>query len=253
MLLKVASLIQLEYFSHSQFFILVRKSLSTATAAINEWLKICRGRPDSLPLDEPPSLSVLRKDFCSALSLIRSYSTRLWVALGKQPATLSAGPPTIETLLQHISSLCGCVLMIKDIHYGKAMSSEARFFAIEVLEALQSLFAGYTSKAGGDELNRKTAAVHVACDHGSKISLDNREATLRLWTQDSDALKDALKEMGQLLESDSDGLASGDGWDELLDGEGEEYEISDTERQRIKKVGAYITIAQPVSHTLISS
>jgi hypothetical protein len=161
-----------------------------------------------------PTFSVLRKDFLSILTLIHSYTTRLWMALGKKPSTPAAAVPILETLSQHIQNLSGCAGAIDRNRFGNALADEARLATQEVLQATKVLLNAYANNLADLDSSQRTGSVHDACDRHRSISMDNREAVAKIWKNDQEALKDALKEVEELL-SPSDEVALDNGWDEL--------------------------------------
>ncbi|KAG8823516.1 hypothetical protein FRC17_009305 [Serendipita sp. 399] len=188
-------------------------------------------------LTEIVPLETLRKDFISVVSLIYNHTTRLWLALGKQPPTPAAILPTLQDLSKHISTLYGCALAFRDV-YGKSFVSEARRSTVGVLVALQHLLQDYIEGKKGDNSMRKTAAVHESCDHARNLSLDAREAVWKEWKIDNEAIKDAMRELKELLSTGETGDKEeiSDGWDELLEGEAAcEVELTDNDRAAIKK------------------
>jgi hypothetical protein len=185
-------------------------------------------------LGEQPAFDVLRKDFISVISLIHSHSTRLWIALGKQPPTPSAAHATLDELSKHICSLYGCTLAFTQ-NSGPTFITEARAAATEVLLGLQRLLQEYSSGADGGDSMKKTAALHEACDSARNISLDDREAALKVWKQDGEVVKDAIKELNNLLKPLED-TGFSDGWDELLGEDVGVTELSEDDRVSAKKV-----------------
>ena len=186
-------------------------------------------------LETEASIEVVRKDLISIISLIYSYSTRLWIALGKQPPTPSAAIPTLQDITNHVRSLYGCAIFFRDME-GKTLAAEVHTSATEILLAMQVLLEGYSAQERGENLMRKTGALHEACERGKNLSVDNREAVLKIWKQDGDAVKDAIKELNALLNPQpADGDL--DGWDELLGEEAGGTELSEGDISTIKKVG----------------
>jgi hypothetical protein len=196
-------------------------------------------------LNEQPTFNVLRKDFISVISLIHSHSTRLWIALGKQPPTPSAASATLDELSKHICSLYGCTLAFTQ-DSGPTFIAEARAAATGVLLALQGLLQEYSSGSDGGDSMQKTGALHEACDSARNISLDEREAALKVWKQDGEMVKDAIKELDGILnpldDAGSEGLS--DGWGELLGEEVGSTELSEEDRVASKKVRilAYLSL-----------
>lgn len=89
---------------------------------------------------------------------------------------------------------------------------------------------------------RKTAALHEICEAAKGISIDNREAAAKVWKQDSEALKDAIREVDDLLNDNEESREEGDddGWDELLDEKVEDTQLTEDEKGTIKRVGDHI-------------
>lgn len=186
-------------------------------------------------LEGEPTIDVVRKDLISIISLIYSYSTRVWIALGKQPPTPSAAVPTLQDITKHIRSLYGCTLVFRDLQ-GKTFAAEVQTSAMDILSAMQVLLKGYSDQRHGEEMMRKTASLHEACERGRNLSVDNREAVLRIWKQDNEALKDAIKELNALLSPESADADVPDGWDDLLGEDAGGTELSEAEINTIKKV-----------------
>jgi hypothetical protein len=188
-------------------------------------------------MDEPlPAFSALRKDFLNLLTLIHSYATRLWMALGKKPPTPAAAVSILEALSQHIQNLSGCAGAFDRNRFGNSLSNEARLAAQEVLQATKVLLRAYENNSVDSDSAQRTGSVHDACDRHRSISVDNREAVSKIWKNDQEALKDALKEVEELL-STSDEDALDDGWNEL-DQEigGPASELTEAEVSLVKKV-----------------
>ncbi|KIM33128.1 hypothetical protein M408DRAFT_149252 [Serendipita vermifera MAFF 305830] len=171
----------------------------------------------------------------SIISLIYSYSTRLWVALGKQPPTPSAAVPTLQEITNHIKSLYGCALVFRELE-GNTIAAEVNTVATEVLLAMQVLLESYSVRKSGEDSMRNTASLHEACERARNLSVDNREAALKIWKQDSDGLKDAIKELNSLLNPQSTENEVSDGWDELLGEDAGQAELSEDDISAIKKV-----------------
>ncbi|PVG04459.1 hypothetical protein CPB86DRAFT_218980 [Serendipita vermifera] len=215
----------------------VKNSLADALTQVQTGLRALRDNERKTALEEQPSVDILRKDFVGIISLIYTYSTRLWIALGKRPPTHSAAFPTLDELSNYTKTLYGCALAFTD-SYGGTLRVEIHTAAIEVLSALEALLRDY-SESNGENSKQMTATLHEICDRSRNVSTDNREAVLKIWKQDSEALKDAIKELDELLNPDdledsSDGVS--DGWDELLGGEETGAELSGGEMATVKKV-----------------
>jgi hypothetical protein len=161
----------------------------------------------------------------------------LWIALGKQPSTPSAACSTLDELSKHICSLYGCTLAFTQ-DTGPTLIAETRAAATGVLLALQSLLHEYSSGSDGGDSMRKTGALHEACDSARNISLDEREAALKVWKQDGEVVKDAIKELNGLLSPLDDAGSEGfsDGWDELLGEDVGSAELSEEDLVASKKV-----------------
>jgi Grap2 and cyclin-D-interacting len=218
------------------------KSLRTTQDHLDTGLKALQNNNARTVLEELPTFDVLRKDFISVISLIHSHSTRLWIALGKQPPTPSAACATLDELSKHICSLYGCTLAFTQIS-GPTFIAEARAAATEVLLALQRLLQEYSSGGDGGDSMRKTAALNEVCESARNISLDDREAALKVWKQDGEVVKDAIKELNSLLKPIEDAGFS-DGWDELLGEDVGITELSEENRVAAKKVriSAYLSL-----------
>jgi len=207
----------------------------TATATCDAALVALKGPPTAMegPL---PTFSALRKDFLSLMTLIHSYTTRLWMALGKKPSTPAAAVPILETLSQHIQNLSGCAGAFDRNQFGNSLSNEARLAAQEVLQATKVLLRAYANNSEEPDSSQRTGTVHDACDRHRNLSMDNREAVAKIWKNDQEALKDALKEVEELL-SPSDEDALGNGWDELDQELGDlASELTEAEVSLVKKV-----------------
>ncbi|KAG8755148.1 hypothetical protein FRC14_004310 [Serendipita sp. 396] len=216
----------------------VRDALQSTLNEIGKGLDALQKDAARSGLTETIPLEILRKDFISVVSLIYNYSTRLWIAIGKQPPTPSAALPTLKDLSQHVSTLYGCALAFRDVH-GKSFMSEARRSAVDILVALQPLLQEYMAGKSSDNTMRKTAAIHESCDKARNLSLDAREAVCKEWKVDNETLKDAMKEVNEMLNPERPGHDEeiSDGWDELLDGEAaHEVELTEKDRAAIKKV-----------------
>lgn len=203
-------------------------TITTCDAA----LLALKGPPTAM--EEPqPTFSTLRKDFLNLLTLIHSYITRLWMALGKKPSTPAAAIPILGTLSQHIQNFSSCAGAFDQNRFGNSLSTEARTAAQEVLQATKVLLRAY---ANDDDSAQRTGSVHDACDRHKNLSMDNREAVTKIWKNDQEALEDALKEVEELL-STSDDDALDDGWNEL-DEElgGHASELTEAEVILVKKV-----------------
>jgi len=211
--------------------------LKVAVASVEDGLNAMNSHTAKSALDAEPTINILRKDFIGIVSLIYSYSTRVWIALGKQPPTPSAAVPTLQELSNHIRSLYGCALVFRDLE-DRALSAEVHTSTIDILLTTQVLLQAYSAQQNGEDVMRKTAALHEACERGKNLSTDNREAVLKMWKQDSEALKDAIKEMNALLcpESAGGNDSPSDGWDELLEGEVGGAELSTEDLVVVKKV-----------------
>lgn len=206
---------------------------------VDKGLSILQQRSGKSGLDSTPALDILRKDYLGIISLIYSYTTRLWIALGKQPPTPSAAGPTLEELTKHTSSLYGCVLAFGATH-GKAFSDEVEQGALGILQSMSALFREYSSAKNGGESMQMTASVHEACDKARNLSIDSREAVLKRWKVDSESLKDAIKEVYNLLDQDNEEDAE-DGWDELVDADDMvDQSLSEQDRMVVKKVATVL-------------
>ena len=161
------------------------------------------------------------------------------MALGKKPSTPAAAVPILETLSQHIQNLSGCAGAIDRNRFGKSLSNEARLAAQEVLQATKVLLNAYANNVADPDSSQRTGSVHDACDRHRNFSMDNREAVAKIWKNDQEALKDALKEVEELL-SPSYEVALGNGWDELDQEPGEiASELTEDEVSLVKKVTYY--------------
>jgi hypothetical protein len=214
----------------------VKNSLADALTQVQTGLKALQDKERKTALEERPSVDILRKDFVGLISLIYTYSTRLWIALGKRPPTHSAAFPTLDELSNYTKQFYGCALAFTD-SYGVTLQGEIHTAAIEILLALEGLLQDY-SQSSGENSKQRTATLHEICDRSRNVSTDNREAVLKIWKQDNEALKDAIKELNDLLnpedtEDSSDGVS--DGWDELLGGEQSSAELSGSEIATVKK------------------
>lgn len=210
--------------------------LGVALACVQDGLDALKSDTTKSGLDGEPTIEVLRKDFIGIISLIYSYSSRLWIALGKQPPTPSAAIPTLQEISNRIRSLYGCAIAFRNLD-GKAFSAEVQTSAADILLAMKVMLDGYSAQQRAEDMMRKTAALHEACEKGKNLSVDNREAVLKIWKQDSEALKDAIKEMNALLSPKSveDGEAS-NGWDDLLEDDAGGTELSEDDIVIVKKV-----------------
>jgi Grap2 and cyclin-D-interacting len=188
-------------------------------------------------MEEPlPTVAALRKDLLSLLTLIHSYTTRLWMALGKKPSTPAAAISILESLSQHIQNLSGCAGAFDRNRFGNSLSNEAGFAAQEVLQATQVLLRAYANNHTDSDSAQRTGSVHDACDRHKNISIDNREAVAKIWKNDQEALKDAIKEVEELL-STSDEDALDNGWNELDQELGSpSSELTEAEFGLVKKV-----------------
>jgi hypothetical protein len=211
--------------------------LKVALACVTDGLDALKSDTAKSGLDEEPTIEVLRKDFIGIISLIYSYSSRLWIALGKQPPTPSAAVPTLQEISNHIRSIYGCAIAFRD-QEAQTFSAEVQTSATDILFAMKVMLEGYSAQQRGDDMMRKTAALHEACEKGKNLSVDNREAVLKIWKQDSEALKDAIKEMNALLSTKSaeDAEETSNGWDDLLDDEVGGAELSEDDIVIVKKV-----------------
>ena len=220
-------------------FYLTRFSVSTALlktmATCDAALLALKGPPTAMegPL---PTFSALRTDFLSLLTLIHSYTTRLWMALGKKPSTPAAAIPILETLSQHIENFSGCAGAFDGNRFGNSLSNEARLAAQDVLQAMKVLLNAYANNFADPDSSQRTGSVHDACDRHRNLSMDNREAVAKIWKNDQEALKDALKEVGELLSPSGEG-SLGNGWDELDQELGDvASELTEDEVSLVKKV-----------------
>lgn len=217
--------------------IALMQTIATCDAA----LLALKGPPTAM--EEPlPTFSALRKDFLSLLTLIHSYTTRLWMALGKKPSTPTAAVSILKTLSQHIQDLSGCAGAFDQNRFGNSLSNEARLAAQEVLHATNVLLRAYSNKFEGADSAQRTGSVHDVCERHKHLSMDNREAVAKIWKNDQEALKDALKEVEELLStSDEDTLDNG--WNELdQDLGGTTSELTEVEVSLVKKVtGPYLS------------
>ena len=206
-----------------------------AIATCDAALLALKGPPTAI-VEPLPEFSALRKDFLSLLTLIHSYSTRLWMALGKKPSTPAAAVSILETLSQHIQNFSGCAGAFDQNRFGNSLSTEARTAAQEVLQATKSLLRAYANNFADGDSAQRTGSVHDACDRHKSLSMDNREAVTKIWKNDQEAMKDALREVEGLL-STSDDDALDDGWNELDQELGSPAsELTEAEVSLVKKV-----------------
>ena len=136
------------------------------------------------------------------------------MALGKKPSMPAAAVQILETLSQHIENLSGCAGAFDGNRFGNSLSNEARLAAQDVLHATKVLLNAYANNLADPDSSQRTGSVHDACDRHRNLSMDNREAVAKIWKSDQETLRDALKEVEELL-SPSDDVALGSGWDEL--------------------------------------
>ena len=229
------SFVRLTRFSVS---IALMRTIATCDAA----LLALKGPPTAM--EEPlPTFTALRKDFLSLLTLTHSYTTRLWMALGKQPSTPAAAISILENLSQYIQSLSGCAGAFDRNQFGNSLSNEARLAAQEVLEATKVLLKAYANNFAGADSAQRTGSVHDACDRHKNLSMDNREAVAKIWKNDQEALKDALKEVEELLSTSGED-ALDNGWDEL------DQELSVPASALTE---AEVSLVKKVTHSYVSS
>jgi hypothetical protein len=194
-------------------------------------------KPDAPEL----SLSSLRTDFLSLLSLIYSNTTKLSIALNPSKPTYSAALTPLKDLITHSSTLASnASSFLPDVH-GRALTAEVHSMAKSVLTALQelayahlSLFADPASKVGAVVTSRsssedkrdtylaKTAVVHElitqakAEDHPG-LSRTNLIAVRRRWREHSEIIADAaavLEIEASPPDSEGDDDDFDDGWDD---------------------------------------
>lgn len=164
--------------------------------------------------------TVLHADFISIASLIHSHTTRLSLALGKQPPTIPAAIATLKTLSDQINSLASCALAFHDDQHGKTLSKEVRWSAEEIVETYSTLVKGFVQLPTSTAYLQRTGAAHAACDKAKSIPKTNSEAVNKRIKNNSEALEDAISELEELIEGDDDSEAE-DGEDEDDGGWGE--------------------------------
>ncbi|KAI0082807.1 hypothetical protein K474DRAFT_1585213 [Panus rudis PR-1116 ss-1] len=197
------------------------------------------------------SLTVLRKDFLSLLTLVYTSSTKVALSLRPSEPAYSASIDPITDLVKHTSSLATCATLFDP--YGVTLAKHVRQSAKDVLEAVQSLsqtFSRITSDtsqvADGDDFLVRTGAVHDIIETIKReLPEDNVAAVKKKYVVDRDMMEDSLQEVSDLLEdaaadgedegfgSDDDDFGN-DEWDEL--GFGSSKKLSEAEVERLKKI-----------------
>lgn len=216
------------------------------TIAICDTALLALKDPPTAMEGPPPTFSALRTDFMSLLTLIHSFTTRLWMALGKKPSTPAAAVPILVTLSQHIENLSGCAGAFDGNRFGNSLSNEARLAAQDVLHATKVLLNAYSNNFADPDSSQRTGSVHDACDRRRNLSMDNREAVAKIWKSDQETLKDALKEVEELLSPSSE-VALDSGWDELDQELGDvASELTEDEVSLVKKV-AYLCLSYAIN------
>jgi hypothetical protein len=181
--------------------------------------------PLSIP---PPHVGTLHKDFISLLSLVYAQATKLAILLKPASPTYSAAVSPAQDMSKHVVAIATCAALFDPRTHGATLVSEARSTAQEVLESvtglLQALISSLTSpnaEDNGDYLVR-TGAVHELVEMArgpDGLSQDNLSAVRKKWKEDQSVLKDAFKEIEELLQDTSDEEEEeddfDDGWDEL--------------------------------------
>ncbi|KAF8517528.1 hypothetical protein BU17DRAFT_91654 [Hysterangium stoloniferum] len=187
---------------------------------------------------ESASVDVLRKDTLSIHRLIHTSSTRLSVALGKQPPSYPIALVPLKDLTSQVGQLTSCTTVFPP----GLLRKEAVWAAettIQALEALAQHFATICrqNKADDQEYLIKTGAVHDAVMKAAELSESEIDAAVKRWKVNAESLEDSLGEVKEMMEekreADSED-ATDDGWDEL--GEGFSDTLSVEEMDRVKKV-----------------
>jgi hypothetical protein len=181
--------------------------------------------PLSIP---PPHVGILHKDFISLLSLVYAQATKLAILLKPTSPVYSAAVLPAQDMSKHVVAIATCAALFDPHIHGATLVSEARSTAQEVLESvtglLQALISSFTSPNAEDngEYLVRTGAVHELVETArgpDGLSQDNLAAVRKRWKEDQSVLKDAFKELEELLQDTSDEEEEDDdfddGWDEL--------------------------------------
>ncbi|CAL1705071.1 unnamed protein product [Somion occarium] len=210
--------------------------------------------PSSSSSSSPHSLTVLRKDFLSLLTLVYTSSTKVALTLRPSEPAYTAALTPIRDLATHISSLTTCATLF-DAH-GITLAKEVRRSAQDVCEAARALSQtfvtitenadrGSSSSGGGSEdYLIRTGAIHELVEKiKGSLPDDNIAAVRKRYSVDVDMLEDSLKEVAEMIEDaggDDEGFEDediddfDDAFDEL--GLGSTKKLSTVEVERIKKI-----------------
>jgi len=187
---------------------------------------------------EIASVDVLRKDTLSIHGLIHTNSTRLSVALGKQPPSYPIALLPLKDLISHVGQLTSCTTAFPP----GLLRKEAVWAAETTTQALEVLARHFATncrqdKAEDQEYLIKTGAVHDAVLKAAELSEGEVDAVVKRWKANAEALEDSLGEVKEMMEDKGEvgsENASDDGWDEL--GEGFGGKLSVEEMNRVKKI-----------------
>lgn len=211
-------------------------------------------------------IPTLYADLRSLLTLIKSHTTSLSLALGKLPATPHAALPYLSKLSTDVSKLVFVVSSLGSSAEDEDVSILAKEWGWcrdEIQEALTALLKGFAADAGQDAMGgdgkaylMRVGSVYSAVDRALSprasegLSGDLLAAARKKWRSDGEGLKDGEKEAKEMLEEGSDDEldAEGgqtedhdddddddDGWAGLM-GESSKRKHTPEDRERIAKV-----------------
>lgn len=200
------------------------------------------------------SLDTRLTDYASLLSLLYQYSTKLAIALKPSSLAYSAAIAVAKDIATQADALASCAWSINDACDGRTLACEARWTAEDVLGALKSLLAVYTSdahgqgsgstsEAGGPYLYM-TGVVHDTIDRARGISRTNQEAVRKRWGGVIGGMSDCEKEVQEMVEEeneaeDLDGLSGSDetdGWEQSGNAPRGDAHASQEELERLNTV-----------------
>ena len=213
----------------------------------------------SSPRTPSHSLSVLRKDFLSLLTLIYTTSTKVALTLRPSEPAYSASLTPVQELTKHISSLTTCATLFDE--HGLTLAKEVRQSAQDVCEAVRGLSQTFititenpgnegasTSSGAGEDYLVRTGAIHEIVENIKKeLSEDNVAAVRKKYAVEVGLLEDTVKEVAEMIEDsegdgdsedeDDEGFEDEDFEDEFAElGLGPTKKLSAAEIERAKKV-----------------
>lgn len=180
-------------------------ALSDAISTLEAALQACLASPQSGGLDAEDG----RRNVQPALQAVSAGATKVGVSFKGAPPNLAETKSLLEDFLRSSLALCTCLACL-GVGGNTFLLAALRHTAHEVVGGCIHLLKAVRD---GEEqaINRRCGAVMEACKAAAKAPIDVKTAVGRELTRRCMAVKDVLREMGEMLESSPSDKPEADG------------------------------------------